>query len=765
MADSYVGKSCARVDGLEKVTGRARFGADLHFPDELVARVLRAPVPRASIANLDVSAALSLPGVAAAATAADVPGRNEMFGRFPVFAAGETRYSGDAIAAVAAEDERSAERALAAIRFEYRALPGVWTLDDASAPGLAVHADAGGNEVEAAYYPLRFGDAEAGFAEAELKLERSYSVGFQEHAYIENESVVVVPAPFHHGIEIYGCIQNPYTIRSNVAAVLGLSEGKVRVVTTAIGGSFGGKDESVMTMAARCAVLALKAGRPVRMDFSREDSFLESCKRHPFRMDYAAALGSDGTLRAVDARLVCQGGAYNNKARFSNWRAAVHAAGAYRVPHARADVSAKYTNTVYGGAFRGFSGPQVLFAVETLADEAASELGMNPKDFRLRNALREGDSIACGQVLKSGSIAAPLPRMIEDIARKTDFDRKWSSWPEENERSGDVKKGIGIAVNFRGAGLGGEGVDCSSAALSICRDGSVILFSGHTEMGQGMRTAHSQIAAEELGISIDKIDFRHSDTSATFDAGPTVASRGTQSGGRAVLDGARKLRERLLDAAEKKTGRPRSELSLSGNAARGADGAPLCSYEELVSYCYYPLGIDLSARGWYSPGLYEIDHRTQQGTCYQTYTFGVAVAEISVDTATGKVRADRISLAYELGKAINPQLAYGQLVGGLMQGLGYALFEELEEEEGVLRTRNFDDYLIPTTMDLPEIDLSIYESENPEGPYGAKGIGELGVELIAPCIGNALFHATGRRLRDLPFNLERVLLGAPLRRS
>jgi CO/xanthine dehydrogenase Mo-binding subunit len=376
--------------------------------------------------------------------------------------------------------------------------------------------------------------------------------------------------------------------------------------------------------------------------------------------------------------------------------------------------------------------------------------------------LRLGDTTASGQLLKEGLISAPLGKMIAEAAARTDFDGKWQRWPEENRTSGDIKKGIGIAVTYRGAGLGGEGLDTSSATLTVCHDGSITLHSGHTEMGQGMRTAHAQIAAETLGVDFDRIDPHHSDTSFNQDGGPTVASRGTQSGGRAVLDAANKLKAQLLDAAARKTGLPAQELDLRGDNVVDLGGQVLCSFDDLVKYCVYPLGTNLSAQGWYNPGLYHIDPETQQGACYQTYTFGVAIAEISVDMGTGKIKVDKVTLAYELGKAINPQLAYGQLVGGIIQGLGYALFEEMEEDRGRLLTTNFDDYLIPTTEDVPEIDLVLHESENPEGPYGAKGIGELGDELTAPAIGNALFHATGTRQRDLPFNLERVLLGKPL---
>jgi CO/xanthine dehydrogenase Mo-binding subunit len=766
MAFAYVGKPCARVDALEKVTGRARYAADYHLARELTAKSLYSPVPRARISRIDTAAAASLPGVALVITAEDVPGENDMDGRFPVFARGEAKYIGDALAAVAAETKEIAEQALKLIEVEYEELPGIWTLEQAmdGKSAFPVHAGQKDNSIEGTYYPLRKGDILAGFKEAEVVLERLYTVGFAEQAYIEPESVIALPAPFHRGVEIYGCIQNPFTIRTNIAKVLGIPQSQVRVVPTVIGGSFGGKDESVMNMSARCSIMALKTGRPVRMDLSREECFRESCKRHPFSLRYSLGLGKDGSLRAIKTDLTCQGGAYNNKARFLNWRAVIHTAGPYRIPNIQADVRAKYTNTIYGGAYRGFSGPQVLFGIESLIDEAAAQLGRNPKDFRLQNVLRLGDTVACGQFLQEGVIAAPLATMIEETSGKADFDQKWLAWPEENKNSKEVKKGIGIAITYRGAGLGGEGLDTSSAMITICHDGSINLFSGHNEMGQGMRTAHSQIAAEALGVHLKRFDFRHSDTSITPDSGPTVASRGTQSGGRAVLHAARQLKARLLEAAAIKTGRPQEDIDLRDDMIRDKDGKEICGFNELVDYCRFPLGTNLSAQGWYNPGLYHIDHDTQQGACYQTYTHGVAISEISVDMASGKIRVDKMTVAYELGQAINPQLAYGQFAGGLMQGMGYAIFEELEENEGYLRTLNFDDYLIPTIVDVPEIDIKFYDSKNPEGPYGAKGIGEIGVELSAPSIGNALFHATGLRLRDLPFNLERVLLGKTLTR-
>lgn len=796
-AYSHVGKEYQRVDAWEKVTGRARFGADTRFSGELTAKSLYSSMPRGKILNIDTSKAEALPGVAAVITAADVPGSNVLDGRFQVLAESEVKYIGDAIAAVAADSPKTAQKALKLIEYEIEPIPGVWNLEQADNNNIPpVHSDMPDNAMENTYLPLRKGNTADRMTQADHILERVYTVGFQEQAYIEPESITALPAQFHHGVEVYGCVQNPYTLRKSTAEALGLPQSHVRVVLTAIGGSFGGKDESTVLMASRCSILALKTGRPVRMDLSREECFLESCKRHPFQMEYVLGLQNDGTIPAIEAKVTCQGGPYNNKAQFSNWRAVIHTSGPYRIPNIRADVFGRYTNTIYGGAYRGFSGPQIQFGIETLIDEAAAYLKMNPKDFRLMNVYREGDTTSCGQLLKEGQISAPLGLMIRETCDRADFDRKWLEWPEHAEQvplsgsgriPGNVKsvgsagseesekliqqtgedqsirRGIGLAVTYRGSGLGGEGLDTSSAMITICGDGSVMLFSGHTEMGQGMRTAHAQIAAEALGIDPRRIAFRHSDTSITLDGGPTVASRGTQSGGRAVLDAACRLKTRLITAASKKHELPEDRLDIIRDSLIDTgSGEFLCSFTELIDYCIYPLGTNLSAQGWYNPGLYHIDEETQQGDCYQTYTHGAAAAEITVDTVTGRISVDRITVSYELGTAINPQLAYGQFAGGLLQGVGYALFEEMHEHEGYLKTLNFDDYLIPTAMDIPQLDIKLYETENPEGPYGAKGIGEIGIELAAPAIGNAIFHATGKRLRDLPFSLERVVLGKSL---
>jgi CO/xanthine dehydrogenase Mo-binding subunit len=761
-----INKEAERIDAYEKVTGRVKYAADITFGNQLYAKTVYSSYPHAEITSIDPSEAEQVPGVVLIITAADVPGKNEMFGRFPVLAEREVKHIGDGVAVVAAETPEAAEEAAGKVKVAYRELPLAETAEDALAPGaVLVHEDAAGNIMENTHYPMYFGDVEKGFAEADVVLEQRYTTHYVDQAYIEPEAIIALPDYYRRGVEIHGCIQNPYSIRQNVAAVLNLKMSEVKVLQSTIGGSFGGKDESVMLMAARLSVIAVKTNRPVKMVLTREESFLESCKRHPCVSRYKVGAKKDGTLTAVEDIIYTVGGAYNNKAMFANWRGSVHAAGPYRVPHVKTDLYGVYTHTVYGGAYRGFSAPQIVFCNESLMDELAEELGLTPKEIRLKNCVRPGDQIATGQRLDPEKMPAPLYEMIEDVCKRAGFDAKWKQYREENKKPGTVKRGIGLAVTFRGTGLGGEGIDTADSRVTIEKDGSVTIQSGLTEMGQGMRTAHAQIVAEVLGISLDRITFLTTDTSATMDGGPTVASRGTLAGGRAMMIAAEKLRRRLAYVAAGMFGCGEDEIVHEDNmvfpAGKRGNAAAL---EQLIDTAAAGLGLSLSAVGWHNPGPEHLDHKTGQGNAYPSYIYGAAVTEIRVDTGTGKIDVEKLTAAYEIGRAINPQIVKGQLMGGLLQGIGFGIYEEIAFDGGYMKTLNYDDYLIPTVKDIPDFDIILYETDHRVGPFGAKGVGEIGVELAAPSIANALYNATGRRVRELPMNLEKVLLGKDLRR-
>ncbi len=759
-----INKEAKRIDAFEKVTGRARFAADLNFTGQLYAQTVYSKFPHARIITIDTEEAQVLPGVVEIITAADVPGSNVMFGRFPVLAAQEVKYIGDGVAVVAAESRAIATEAAKLVRVKYEELPAVLSVEEALAANAPrVHEDAEGNLIEHAYHLLRVGDVEEGFARSEVVLERSYRTRFIDQAYIEPEAVIALPDPYRRGVEIHGSIQNPYSLRRNLAAVLSMKISAVKVVHSTIGGSFGGKDESVVQMAARVGILALATGRPVKMVLTREESLLESSKRHPFNMHYRIGSDKDGTIKAVEARIYVQGGAYNNKAQFTNWRGSIHASGPYNIPHIKTDIYGVYTNTIYGGAMRGFSAPQILFAQESLIDELAAELCLSPQEIRLKNCLKPGHETPSGQELGPGKIPVSLEQMIKDLCRRTAFEEKRKEFAAYNIISGPLKRGIGLACTFRGAGLGGEGIDTASAVVTIDQDGSVNIISGLTEMGQGMRTAHAQIVAEVLGISLDRITFNNTDTSISMDSGPTVASRGTLAGGSAMLLAGKELVKRLHARAA-------GILQCQADDLVSEDDMIYCrsnrdrfvSFEETVKSCLLDQGISLSAQGWYNPGPEELSKETGRGRAYPTYVYGCSVVELKVDTETGKVDVLKITSAHDVGTAINPQLIKGQIYGGNLQGLGYGLLEEVEERDGRIKTGNFDDLLIPTIKDMPEIEVIIYETDDQIGPYGAKSVGELGVELITPAIANAIYQATSKRLRELPLSMERLLLGRSL---
>lgn len=757
----YIRQDVPKVDVMEKVTGKAQYSGDMRFDGMLYAKTVYSQHPHATILRIDTSKAEAIPGVVAVLTEKDIPGRNDLFGGFHVLTGDKVRYIGDGVALVVAKDPATAAKAQKAVMVEYEPLPAVFTIDEALAPGApAIHENAKDNVVENSHHRLRKGDVPVGFAEADRIIERTYQTHFVEHAYIEPEAVIAVPNPFDHSLTVYGSIQSPFAARSGVADTLGWSLNQVRVVQGVIGGTFGGKDEIAMVLTARAAVAAVHTGRPVKIVLTREESFLESSKRHPYRFHYKVGVKKDGRITAMEAEVIAQGGGYNNKCQFTNWRAALHTTGPYRIPHMKTDVYGVYTNTIYGGAMRGFSSPQTIFANESLMDEIADELGIDPVAIRLINALRPGDTTPSGQPLGAEAIPAPLPEMIRDLTEQTHFLQKRKIYEESN--TGPIKRGIGMAVAMRGAGLGGESLDATGAMVSIQADGSIFIFGGLTENGQGLKTAHAQIVAEVLGISIDRIKYPNVDTLTVPEGGPTVASRGTMIGGKAMALAAEEVKKKLLKIAAEMLQCDPTGLNIQneiiyemGNPERSV------SYRDVVDRAK-SIGEMLASLNWFSPGVARLDHHTNQGEAFPTYVWGAVVAEVSVDTETGKVEVTQVTSAHDVGTAVNPQAIRGQVYGGIVMAQGMGVLEEVEEEDGWLQSANLDEYLIPTSMDIPEMEVVIVETADPFGPFGAKSLGEPATEIPAAAIANAIAHATGKRIRHLPCNLERVLLGHTL---
>jgi CO/xanthine dehydrogenase Mo-binding subunit len=756
-----VGQPIRPVDGLDKVMGRARYVGDYQLPGMLVARVLRSPLPHARILRLDVSPALQVPGVVAAITPDDFVDHGSL--GWPVkdafiLAYEKVRYVGDPIAAVAAETAEAAEAGVRAIRCELEELPGVFDMRralDPDAPLIPlVPPIARGNLVVTQI--VRNGEPRAILPTCDLVLDETYACAHQEHAYLETEGALAIPEA-DGGVTIYANDQSPFINRDNLMMVLGLPADRVRVIQAVVGGSFGGKDDIGYQTSAQAARLALKAGRPVRLTLSRAESMLASYKREA--MQYRIQLGAsrDGTLRTAAIEAIADSGAYASMTPLAAWRATVHAAGAYRYEAVQVDTQVVYTNNAYSGAFRGFGNTESVAVIEQAVDELAERLGQDPIEFRLKNCLRQNDRTMTGAVVEH---EVGLADCLAWVRQPSGWDRKRAEYADQAGR--ELRRGIGVACYFHGSSLGGEGADYATATLKIEDDYSVTLTSGLTDYGQGSRTVYTLIAAEVLGLHPERIRMLRPDTQHSIESGPTVASRATMVGGNATRLAAGKLQETLLTAAAHRLGCSPAQVARHGDTYVAPSEDSL-SFEQVVDHARQ-MGLVLSAQGrWQIPAI-EWDFKRGTGTPYFCYVFGAQVAEVSLDLRTGQAQVLGVWAAHDGGRIIFPQGAAGQMFGGIAQGIGYALLEDMRFDHGYAQHTNYDGYLIPTALDVPPIEATFLETDFPDGPFGAKNLAEPVMIATAPAIANALAQATGVRRRCVPVTPEQLLLGRELTR-
>jgi CO/xanthine dehydrogenase Mo-binding subunit len=756
---TIIGNPERRVDSWGKVTGTAKFAADYSLPHQLYGKVLRSKHPHARIVSIDTQNAANLPGVEAVLTAKDIPG-SRTFGvvvkNQEILAGEKVRFLGDGVALVAARSVERAEEALRLIDVVYEPLPVVSDPEDAMKDDAPrIHPE--GNVF--VHHKVRKGNIEKGFSASDFVIERTFRTQFIEHSAIEPEAVLAEPAE-HGGVRIIGSIQNLFSSRRSVAAALNLELNRVQLIQATLGGSFGGKDEVMTSMCCRAALLARATGRPVKMVNSREESMLESYKRHPYAMYYRWGAKNNGTITAMEIRCIADGGAYASMSPFVTWRSVVQATGPYACENVKTDLYAAYTNNNYTGAMRGFGSPQVNFAIESMMDELAERVGMNPLEIRIKNCFRRGSVTATGQKLEH---VVSLQEVLTKAADGIGFLEKWKKYRVASE--GTHRRGVGLACSYRGVSLGAEGADAAEAVVSVQTDGSVIVSSGVTDMGQGAGTQMSQIVADVLGVPIGRVLFLNTDTSRVADSGSTVASRGTIMGGAAAKNAAEIVRATLLDVAAGMSGSSPRELEMDdGYVVRTADRSRIASFAEVTAECFEK-GRPMHGIGWHRSPKTTWDESTGQGDAYFTFVYGANAAEVVVDTETGKVDVEDFVSVHDVGRAINRDAVRGQMIGGVAMGLGYGLLEEFVLEEGMPAQLNFDEYLIPTSMDVPPVKTVIVENEDPAGPFGAKSVGEPTNEIAAPAIVNAIFNATGKRITELPANLERVHLGHALRRS
>ena len=757
---AHVNKSRRRVDARKKVTGEAKFGADLKFNNMLHGKVLRTEYPRARIVDIDTSRAEEHPEVEAVITAEDIP--ENTFGVIiqnqRVLVDDETLYIGDGLAMVAATSRKAAEEAVDLIEVEYEELESIHD------PLKARESDAqtvmpGEENNQVIHHPLRKGDTEEGFEKADVIMERSYSTQFIEHAYLEPEAVTAVPEERNTLVTIYGSVQNPNATRDAVARVLDTDLNRVRIIQDNMGGSFGGKDENISSLAARASLLALETGRPVKMVNSREESIVESYKRHPYNMNYKIGASEDGEIQAMEIECVADSGAYACQTPFVTWRSVVQATGPYQVPHVRTDTYGFYTHNPYTGAMRGYGSPPIIFVGESLMDELADELDMSPVELRRKNMLENGARTATNQKLDDHEVS--LEEVMDKAMAAIDYEKKRERYSAP--QSDEIKRGIGLAISYRGVSLGAEGVDAAGSIVSVQKDGSVIVYCGLAENGQGLKTVFTQVAAEELGIDMDRVNYMETDTSVSPESGSTVASRSTLMGGNAIKKAVDNIRTVMEEFVRDEYGVDES-IVLRDNAVFTESGQRVADFSEVAAAAFHS-GVFLSAYGWHQAPDISWDEEIGQGNPYFTYVYGCQIAEVEVDTGTGEVAVLNMSAAHDVGKAINPANVRGQIYGGTVMALGHALMEDLGFSGGFINHTNFDEYLIPTVKDAPEVEAIIVENPDPAGPYGAKAIGEPAMELGGAAINNAIAQATGERHRDLPLNLERVLIGRDLSRE
>ncbi len=692
-----VGKKVPRKEGAAKVTGAARYIDDLSFPGMLHGTTVRSTIPRGEI--LSIRHDFGRDGFTVV-DFRDIPGRNVVAlieDDQPCLAEREVRHAAEPILLLAhAEKEMLVSPDVA---IEYRAAEPVY--DPAASPKVF-------KEIV-----IEKGRIERGFKEADLVVEGEYRVGLQEQLYIETNGVIAVPE--NGGITLYGSLQCPYYVQKALTVLLGLPSEKVRVVQTETGGGFGGKEEYPSMIAGHAALLAVKSGRPVKMVYDRVEDMLATTKRHPGVIRHRTGITKGGRLTAMDIDVLFDGGAYCTLSPVVLSRGVIHATGPYRCPDVRVRGSVTMTNTPPNGAFRGFGAPQTQFAVEVHMERIAEALGMDPVRLRAINAFRPGDTTATGQKLGKDCSALAV---LREAVKRTDFARRRRALAGSN-------RGIGLALFFHGSGFtgGGEVKLASKASLELTGRGARIRVAS-TEIGQGTRTMHAQIVADTLGIPYDRVEVSEADTARVPDSGPTVASRTCMVVGKILQNCAREMKRRLGKMS------PRAYLEKHG---------PLLITKEYEK----PSGLRWS-------------DETYRGDAYGAYGWGCDVAEVEWDPVTFAVRPVRVTAVQDIGKAIHPVLAAGQIEGGTAQGVGYALLEEVIMQDGRMANAQLTNYTVPTTLDTPQIEAVVLENPYKHGPFGAKGVGEMPIDGPAPAIVNAIRHI-GMDVREIPATPEKLM--------
>jgi CO/xanthine dehydrogenase Mo-binding subunit len=740
-----------RNDAYAKVTGRAQYADDISFSGTLHMVPVYSDYVAAQEVKVDTQQALQVPGCLKIITAEDVPGSTH-FGQieqdYPILVSDTIRSWGDVVALAVGQTRKAALEAAGKVNVTARAIKPVLTVEEALKPHARIVSSWGDSNI-VNHHMMRHGSMDGVFENCELILEEDFETQAIEQAYMEPESAICVPR--HDGvIEVYGSMQHPFSTRRFTAAFLGEPLSQIEVYTISVGGGFGGKDDTAAAVCARAALGARLLGRPVKMTYTREWSIRESYKRHPYSMHYKVGVSSEGRILGVEAELYADSGAYLSVTPWVTWRSTAQCFGPYSVDHVHADVYGVATNNVFNGAMRGFGAPQVNFAVEQLMDMAAERLNIHPLGIRRINMVKQGSTTVTGQVLDDHTVS--MEEVMNSTVHAIGYRKKYEKC-SRGRSSDDKLYGIGLSISYRGASLGAEGMDFCSCIINGQYDGSLLLETGIHENGQGSESVMMLVLSEQLGVNLKRIRYRRSSTSNIPDSGTTVATRGTILGGSSVVAAAQKFKTLLAEHLAGRLKCTPDQVRFHSDRIWGLTFDQSLSWEDAMRELYLQR-ITPYAFGTFQAPDVSWDDTTGQGNAYFTYVYSCQAVEVSVSRKTGRIKVLNIVASHDIGKAINKAMVLGQMHGGITQGIGYALSEKLNTEDGRITSLNFDSYRIPRTTDVPEIEGIIIENHDPKSLTGAKGIGEPALELIAPAIANAVYNATGIRCTRLPIKLN-----------
>jgi CO/xanthine dehydrogenase Mo-binding subunit len=716
-----IGTNVLRKEGIAKVTGRAIYADDMHFENCLYGRTVRSTVSHGIIKQIRFDPAFAWHEFTIVLPK-DIPGKNAVTlidTEQPYLAEKQIHHIAEPIALIAHPEKRRAEEALHRIEVEVDELPAVFTMEEA-----LEHKDIFKS------YVIQNGDPAAKWAEVDVIVEETYRTGAQEHLYIEPQAMVAMGVA-GESVTIWGSMQCPYYVRKAVAPLLNVSDEHVRVIQTETGGGFGGKEEYPNMIAGHAALLSWKSGgRPVKMIYDRHEDMWATTKRHPSKTHIKAGFKRDGTLVALDIDIVLDGGAYPTLSSVVLSRATLHAWGPYKCDSTRVRSRVVKTNSVPHGAFRGFGAPQAIFAIEMHMNRAAAELGMDPAELRRRNFLRKGDRMPTGQIMKED---LDLARLMDRALALSDYHTKRLEFNRLNGERNSKRKGISLATFFHGSGFTGSGEVrlASELSMRLTDRGGVEILAANVEYGQGTNTIFAQIAGQGCNIAADLVDIHQPDTAAVPNSGPTVASRTTMIVGKLVERAALELRRKLNEPEDFQSA-AKQYIELHGSL--------------MVTVRYAP------------PPDIHWDDNTYQGDAYAAYSWSCDVAEVEVDMIEYAAHVTNFVSIVECGRVLNPALAAAQIEGGIAQGIGFALYEDVVLDRGAMKNNQFTNYIIPTSADTPDIHVEFIEFpyENP-GPFNAKGIGEMPIDGPAPAIASAVAHALGRFINELPLIPERIM--------